>query len=90
VRDNEGTLVLVGNCDETTWRGVPSCLVTWAPVRADGVTFRGDGSGKDSITVLVSVISWGEKLPLFAIANGRTKRAEQNQLGSDATLVTCY
>jgi hypothetical protein len=38
--------------------------------------------------MLASVTACGEKLPLFAIADEKTARAEQNQLGSDAMLVT--
>jgi hypothetical protein len=52
------------------------------------VTVRLNASEKDSITVLASVTAAGEKLPLFAIAKGKTKRAEQSQLGSDGATIT--
>jgi hypothetical protein len=86
-RGSTNTLDLVVNCDETAWRILPTGLLTWAPVGADGVTVRLDGNEKDSVTVLASVTASGKKLPLFAIAKGNTKRAERGQLGSDPTLV---
>jgi hypothetical protein len=79
-------LFLIVNCDETAWRILPRGLLTWAPVGTDAVTVRLDGSEKDCVTVLASVTAASEKLPLFAIAKGKTARAEQNQLGSDVTL----
>jgi hypothetical protein len=85
---HEGKRDMVVNCDETAWRLLPSGLLTWAPVGADGVTVRLNGNEKDSITVLASVTAGGDKLPLFAIAKGKTKRAEQSQLGSDGTTIT--
>jgi hypothetical protein len=78
---------LIVNCDETAWRIVPSGLLTWAPVGTDAVTVRLGGNEKDSVTVLATVTAAGEKLPRFAVAKGKTRRAEQNQLGSDPTLI---
>jgi hypothetical protein len=81
------SLNLVVNCDETAWRIIPSGLLTWAPVGADEVSVRLNGNEKDTVTVLASVTASGNKLPLFAIAKGKTQRAEQNQLRSNETLV---
>jgi hypothetical protein len=52
------------------------------------VTVQVAGNEKDSITVLASVTADCKKLPLFAIAKGKTKRVEKTQLGCDDTLVT--
>lgn len=82
-----GTLDLVVNCDETAWRIVPSGLVTWAPVGEENIRVCPGANEKDSVTVLASVTATGQKLPLFAIAKGKTKRVEQSQLGSAATLI---
>jgi hypothetical protein len=84
---NSSSLDLVVNCDETAWRLIPSGLLTWAPVGADGVTIRLNGNEKDNVTVLASVAASGNKLPLFAIAKGKTQRSEMSQLGSDETLI---
>jgi hypothetical protein len=81
------SLDLVVNCDETAWRLIPNGLLTWAPVGADQVTIRLSGNEKDTVTVLASVTASGNKLPLFAIAKGKTQRAEQNQLGCAETIV---
>jgi hypothetical protein len=81
------SLDLVVNCDETAWRLIPSGLLTWAPVGADEVTVRLNGNEKDNVTVLASVTANENKSPLFAIAKGKTQRAEQSQLGSIAELV---
>jgi hypothetical protein len=75
------------NCDETAWRLFPSGLLTRAPVGKDGVTVRLDGNEKDSIAVLASVTAAGTKLPLYAIAKGKTRRVEQSQLGSNPAIV---
>jgi hypothetical protein len=83
----QDTLSLIVNCDETAWRILPSGLLTWAPIGADGVTVRLDGNEKDCVTVLASITASGDKLPLLAIAKGKTRRAEQNQLGSGPTLI---
>jgi hypothetical protein len=86
-RQCTGMLDRVVNCDETAWRVLPTGLLTWAPMGADGVTVRLDGNEKDSVTVLASVTASGRKLPLFAIAKGTTTRSERNQLGQNSTLV---
>jgi hypothetical protein len=83
----DDALPLVVNCDETAWRILPCGLLTWAPVGADGVTVRIDGNEKDSVTVLASVTASGEKLPLFAIAKGKTTRVEQSQLGTNEAII---
>jgi hypothetical protein len=54
------------------------------------VAVRLDGNEKDSGTVLGSVTADGDKLPLFAIAKGKTRRAERSQFGSDETLLSDY
>jgi hypothetical protein len=74
-------LDLIVNCDETPSSIMPTGRLSWAPVGADEVIVRLDGSEKDSVTVLASVTANGEKLPLFAIAKEKTKNAKQNQLG---------
>jgi hypothetical protein len=48
---------------------------------------RLDGSERDSVTVLASVKADNTTLPLCAIAKGKTRRAEQSQLGSDPAIV---
>jgi hypothetical protein len=46
-----------------------------------------EGNEKDSITVLASVIVDGNKLPLFVIAKGKTRRVNQNLLKSNPDIV---
>jgi hypothetical protein len=81
------SLDMIVNYDETARRIIPSRLLTWAPVRRDGVSLRLDGKEKDYVTVLASVTAKGTKLPLFGIVKGTTNRAERSQLGSDQALV---
>jgi hypothetical protein len=69
------------NCDETCWHVVPSGLLTWAPVGADGISVVSSATEKDVITVLASVTASYRKLPLYLIAKGLTARAERGQLG---------
>jgi hypothetical protein len=83
-----GTLDLVVNCDETAWRLVPTGLMTWAPVGAENVRVDPGTNEKDSVTILASVTADGQKLPLFAIAKGKTKQVERSQLGTATTIVT--
>jgi hypothetical protein len=70
-----GGLDVILNWDETAWRIIPSGLLTWAAVGADGANMRVDRSEKDSVTVLASVTAKGTKLPLFEMAKGKTTRA---------------
>jgi hypothetical protein len=85
-RENR-TLDLLVNCHETAWRAVPTGLVSWAPTGQDGVSIRVNGNEKDSLTVLASVTAGSGKLPLFAIAKGKTTRVEQIPLGTDDALI---
>jgi hypothetical protein len=56
------------NCDETSWKVVPSGLLTWAPVGADSVSVALNASDKDWVTVFDSVTAASDKLLLFIIA----------------------
>jgi hypothetical protein len=69
---------------------IPSGLLTWAPVGADGVTVNINANDKECVTVLASITAAGNKLPLFAIAQGKTQKVERTQLGSDETLVCAH
>jgi hypothetical protein len=84
--ESEGTMDMLVNCDEAAWRIVPSGLVTCAPVGRERVTVRLNGNKNDSVTFVASLTAAGGKLPVFAIAKGKTQRAEWDQLGSDPTI----
>jgi hypothetical protein len=88
LEDNAHDLVV--NCDETAWTVIPSGLLVWAPVGADGVTVNTNANDKECVAVLASTTAAGNKLPLFAIAQGKTKKVERTQLGSDETLVCAH
>jgi serine/threonine protein kinase len=85
--DNAERLNMIVNCDETAWRIIPSGLVTWAPVGADSVSVEVNANEKDSVTVLASVTAAGEKLQLFAVAQGKTKQVEETQIGGDGSVI---
>jgi hypothetical protein len=88
LEDNAHNLVV--NCDETAWMVIPSGLLTWAPVGADGVTVNINANDKECVTVLASITAAGNKLPLLAIAQGKTTKVEETQLGSDETMVCAH
>ena len=69
------------NADETSWRILPSSITTWADSGSDAVDINVSDSEKKMITVMASITFAGTKLPLFMIAKGKTKMAEQSQLG---------
>jgi hypothetical protein len=79
LEDNEDNQVV--NCDETAWRVIPSGLLTWATVGADGITVNVNANDEECVTVLASMTAAGDKLPLFAIGQEKTKKVERAQLG---------
>jgi hypothetical protein len=66
---------------------MPSGLLTWVPVGTDGVTLRMNAGEKDSVTVPASIKIDGEKLLLFAIAKGKTTKADQSQPGTNGATI---
>jgi hypothetical protein len=70
LRDNEPKVIV--NCEETAWMVILTGLLTWAPVGADGVTVNINANDKECVTVLAGITAAGEKLALFALAQGRT------------------
>jgi hypothetical protein len=72
------------NCDETYWLVLPKNLMAWAPTGAGSVYIRAEGGGaeKDRITVHASIKADGTKLLLLFIAQGRTVRVEETQIGN--------
>lgn len=69
------------NADETAWYILPSKLITWALTGSKSVQINVDDSEKVHISVMCSITSDFEKLPLFFIAKGKTERSEHSQLG---------
>ena len=72
---------LIVNCDETSWKVHPDNILTWAQKGTDTTPLAFNGSDKDCITVLASVTASGTKLPLFFLAEGKTERVEESQIG---------
>jgi hypothetical protein len=72
------------NCDETWWLILPKNLITWGSTGADFVYIRAErgGAEKDRITVPASVKADGTKLPLLFIAQRKTARVEETQIGN--------
>jgi hypothetical protein len=72
------------NCDETSWRLYPNGILTWARAGSDGVAVEIMGDEKMSITAMATITAdtkGRNKLPLYLIAKGKTKRVEISQLG---------
>ena len=78
------------NADETCWRILPNGMTTWANKGSDGVTVRIDDDSKAMITVMATITATGEKMPLFLIAHGKTRRVEASQLGDVFPNVACH
>jgi hypothetical protein len=70
------------DCNETAWKVIPEGMRSWAPVGEDGVEVCVAGSDKEAITVMASVNTAYEKLPLFIITKERTSRVKRTQRGT--------
>ena len=73
------------NCDETFWSVYPGTILTWAETSSEAVSLDISGSEKDGLTVLATIAADGTKLPLFFIAQGKTVRVEETQVGPEPT-----
>ncbi len=69
------------NADETAWYILPNNILTWAETSSKSVQINVQDSDKYHITVMCSITSEFEKIPLFFIARGKTERSERNQIG---------
>ena len=68
---------LIINVDETCWRLVNGQLRTLARTGADDVRVLSQCTQKSDITVIAACTAGGERLPLWALAKGKTKRCEE-------------
>lgn len=64
------------NVDETCWRVINGYLRTVAEIGAEDVNCKFPCDEKLSLTVIACIASSGEKLPLWILVKGKTKRCE--------------
>jgi hypothetical protein len=62
--------------DETSWKLLNHSFVTIANRGQEGVSCLVDGDPKACITAIATIAAAGGKLPLWAIAKGKTERCE--------------
>ena len=68
------------NCDETFWRSLPCNIKTWGIKGSANVNVYVNGDDKEGVTVLACITASRTKLPLWIIAEGKTKVCHK-QLG---------
>jgi hypothetical protein len=66
------------NMDETSWKLVGHHFMTVAERGTEGVSCLFEGDSKACRTAIATINAAGEKLPLWAIAKGKTDRCEAN------------
>ena len=79
IEDNSNKIIL--NADETQWRVLMPPKRSVAKVGQDSVKLNIDGDKKAGFTILATISSDGEKLPLVFIAKGKSKSCHK-QLGT--------
>jgi hypothetical protein len=62
--------------DETFWKLLSNSFPTIADRGADRISCFCDGDLKICVAVIVTIDTAGEKLPLWAIAEGKTERCQ--------------
>lgn len=79
VRNSEDEVVV--NCDETGFQILPTSIKTWAFKNTKNISINVLDSDKDRISVMASITSHNEKLPLFIIGKGECIEEAEEQLG---------
>ena len=72
---------MVVNCDETGFQILPTSIKTWAFKNTKNISINVLDSDKDRISVMASITSHNEKLPLFIIGKGECIEEAEEQLG---------
>lgn len=69
------------NCDETGFQIMPTSIQTWAFKKSKNVIVNVNDNLKDRISVMASITSNNEKLPLFFISKADNEDNANEQLG---------
>ena len=69
------------NSDETGFQILPTSIKTWAIKNASNVSINVADSDKDRISIMASITSEFEKLPLFIIGKGTNREKVEEELG---------
>jgi hypothetical protein len=72
---------LILNADETSWCLYPRGVTTWASRGAENVVIGIRGDEKECLTVMATIRASGKKDPLYILAQGKTARVEESQIG---------
>lgn len=81
IQSKQNTNEPVINADETGFQILPTSIKTWSYKNTKNVVINVAESTKDRITIMSSITSQYEKLPLFVIGKGKDEETVEENLG---------
>ena len=81
IKISEETDEPVVNADETGFQVLPTSIKTWAIKNTTNISINVADSDKERLSIMASITSDNQKLPLFIIGKGNNKETVEEELG---------
>ena len=81
IKNSEETDEPVINADETGFQVLPTSIKTGAIKNTTNISINVADSDKERLSIMASITSYNQKLPLFIIGKGNSKETVEEELG---------